>query len=108
MLMASSLVCGVSRSILGQPPSWYISKAYRARAVREPRAVLVEFGLTLPNDVELRVHDSNADMRYLVLPERPASTQGMSEAELAAFITRDCMIGVAKASTVPVPPVAVP
>jgi hypothetical protein len=107
-LICCTLCSCYPRSILGQPPSWYISKAYRARAVREPRAVLAEFGLTLPNDVELRVHDSNADMRYLVLPERPASTQGMSEAELAAFITRDSMIGVAKASTVPMPLVAVP
>src|SRR5580704_2921198 len=107
-LICCTLCSCYPRTVLGQPPSWYISKAYRARAVREPRAVLAEFGLTLPNDVELRVHDSNAEMRYLVLPERPASTQGMSEAELAAFITRDCMIGVAKASTVPVPPVAVP
>lgn len=106
-LVCCTLCSCYPRSILGQPPSWYISKAYRARAVREPRAVLVEFGLTLPNDVELRVHDSNADMRYLVLPERPASTQGMSEDELAAFITRDCMIGVAKASTVPTSPNAV-
>jgi nitrile hydratase len=100
-LVCCTLCSCYPRSILGQPPSWYISKAYRARAVREPRAVLAEFGLALANDVELRVHDSNADMRYLVLPERPASTQGMSEEELAAFITRDCMIGVAKASTVP-------
>lgn len=106
-LICCTLCSCYPRSILGQPPSWYISKAYRARAVREPRAVLAEFGLTLPNGVELRVHDSNADMRYLVLPERPAGTQGMSEAELAAFITRDSMIGVAKASTVPMPPAAV-
>jgi hypothetical protein len=100
-LVCCTLCSCYPRSILGQPPSWYISKAYRARAVREPRAVLAEFGLALANEVELRVHDSNADMRYLVLPERPASTQGMSEEELAAFITRDCMIGVAKASTAP-------
>src|SRR5258708_27747477 len=105
-LVCCTLCSCYPRSILGQPPSWYISKAYRARAVRDPRAVLAEFGLTVPDDVELRVHDSNADMRYLVLPERPASTQDMNEDELAAFITRDCMIGVAKASTVPMSPVA--
>jgi len=101
-LVCCTLCSCYPRSILGQPPSWYISKAYRARAVREPRAVLAEFGLTLPDDVELRVHDSNADMRYLVLPERPAGTEGMSEVELATLVTRDSMIGVAKASSVPV------
>jgi hypothetical protein len=97
-LICCTLCSCYPRTVLGQPPSWYISKAYRARAVREPRAVLAEFGLTLPNDVELRVHDSNADMRYLVLPERPAGTAGMSEPALAALVTRDCMIGVAKIS----------
>jgi nitrile hydratase len=106
-LVCCTLCSCYPRSILGQPPSWYISKAYRARAVREPRAVLAEFGLVLPDDVELRVHDSNADMRYLVLPERPAGAHDRSEDELAAFITRDCMIGVAKASSVPMPPAAV-
>jgi nitrile hydratase alpha subunit len=105
-LVCCTLCSCYPRSILGQPPSWYISKAYRARAVREPRAVLAEFGLTLPDDVELRVHDSNADMRYLVLPERPAGSEGMSQAELAALVTRDSMIGVAKASTVPIAPVS--
>jgi hypothetical protein len=106
-LICCTLCSCYPRSILGQPPSWYISKAYRARAVRDPRAVLAEFGLTVPDDVELRVHDSNADMRYLVLPERPASTQGMGEEELAAFITRDCMIGVARAASVSTSPIAV-
>jgi len=106
-LVCCTLCSCYPRSILGQPPSWYISKAYRARAVRDPRAVLAEFGLTVPDDVELRVHDSNADMRYLVLPERPASTQGMGEEELAAFITRDCMIGVARAASVSTSPIAV-
>jgi hypothetical protein len=105
-LVCCTLCSCYPRSILGQPPSWYISKAYRARAVREPRAVLAEFGLTLSDDVELRVHDSNADMRYLVLPERPAGSEGMSQAELAALVTRDSMIGVAKASTVPIAPVS--
>ncbi|MFD1703304.1 nitrile hydratase subunit alpha [Methylopila henanensis] len=99
-LVCCTLCSCYPRSILGQPPAWYISKAYRARAVREPRAVLAEFGLTVPDDVRLLVHDSNADMRYLVLPERPAGSEGMSEAELAGLVTRDCMIGVAVAPAV--------
>jgi nitrile hydratase len=94
-LICCTLCSCYPRSILGQPPSWYISKAYRARAVFEPAAVLEEFGLTLPADVTIHVHDSNADMRYLVLPERPADTGRMSEEELAGLVTRDCMIGVA-------------
>jgi hypothetical protein len=97
-LVCCTLCSCYPRSILGQPPSWYISKAYRARAVREPRAVLQEFGLALPSAIELRVHDSNADMRYLVLPQRPAGSEALSEGELATLVTRDCMIGVAKAA----------
>jgi nitrile hydratase len=85
------------RELLGLPPSWYKSRAYRARIVREPRAVLAEFGTTLPDDVELRVHDSTADLRYLVVPRRPPGTEGMDEAALAALVTRDAMIGVAPA-----------
>lgn len=96
-LICCTLCSCYPRSILGQPPSWYISKAYRARAVREPRAILNEFGLSVPFDTELRVHDSNADMRYLVLPQRPARTEAMNEDELAKLVTRDSMIGVAKA-----------
>lgn len=88
------------RSILGQPPSWYISKAYRARTVREPARVLEEFGLTLPAQTAIAVHDSNADMRFLVLPLRPAGTDGLTEAALAALVTRDSMIGVAQVSAV--------
>lgn len=84
------------RSILGQPPSWYISKAYRARTVREPAKVLAEFGLLLPDTVPITVHDSNADMRFLVLPLRPAGTEGLSEVRLAELVTRDSMIGVAQ------------
>jgi len=95
-LICCTLCSCYPRSILGQPPSWYISKAYRARAVREPRQILSEFGLDLPDDVELIVHDSNADMRYLVLPERPAGTEGWNEEQLAALVSRDSMIGVAK------------
>ena len=80
---------------LGLPPVWYKSSAYRARAVIEPRAVLQEFGLEVPDDVEVRVWDSTAEIRYLVLPERPAGTAGMSEEQLAELVTRDSMIGVA-------------
>jgi nitrile hydratase len=81
--------------VLGLPPSWYKSPPYRARAVSEPRAVLAEFGLDLGDDVEIRVWDSSAEVRYLVLPMRPAETEGWSEDELAAIVTRDCMIGTA-------------
>src|SRR6516225_5180368 len=84
--------------VLGLPPVWYKSFEYRARIVREPRAVLREFGLDVPPNVELRVWDSSSELRYLVLPERPPGTEGMSEAELAALVTRESMIGMAKAS----------
>ena len=83
--------------VLGLPPTWYKSPAYRAKAVREPRELLREFGLELDDDVKLRVWDSNAEIRYLVLPERPARTEGMGEEELAALVTRDSMIGTARA-----------
>ncbi len=83
------------RWLLGLPPDWYKSRNYRSRVVREPRSVLKEFGLALPQDVTVRVHDSTADMRYLVLPARPAGTDGWSEEQLAAIVTRDTMIGVA-------------
>ena len=83
------------RWLLGLPPDWYKSREYRSRVVREPRAVLAEFGLTLAADVVVRVHDSTADLRYLVLPLRPAATAALSERELAALATRDTMIGVA-------------
>lgn len=82
------------RDLLGLPPAWYKSKAYRARVVHEPRAVLQEFGTSVPDDVEVRVHDSTADMRYLVVPRRPAGTENMSEEELQELISRDTMIGV--------------
>jgi len=81
---------------LGLPPAWYKSAPYRSRAVIDPRGVLEEFGLELANDVEVRVWDSTAEIRYLVLPERPAGTERMSEEELAALVTRDSMVGVAK------------
>ena len=81
--------------VLGLPPVWYKAPAYRSRAVREPRKVLAEFGVELPPETEIRVWDSSAEIRYMVLPIRPEGTEGMSEQELAAFVTRDAMIGVA-------------
>ncbi len=87
------------RNLLGLPPDWYKTRAYRARTVREPRRVLAEFGLELPDDVQVRVHDSTADMRYLVLPARPAGTEDWDKDRLAAIVTRDCMIGTAVAAS---------
>jgi len=83
------------RMLLGIPPEWYKSRNYRSRMVREPRAVLAEFGLSIPGNVQIRVHDSTADMRYIVLPSRPSGTEGWSEERLAGLVNRDCMIGVA-------------
>jgi len=83
------------RMILGAPPDWYKSRDYRARVVRDPRGVLREFGTELPAGIDLRVVDSTADLRYLVLPQRPVGTEEWREAEMAAIVTRDCMIGVA-------------
>jgi len=83
------------RMLLGLPPEWYKSRPYRSRVVREPRKVLAEFGTQIPTKVRIRVHDSNADMRYMVLPMRPAGTEGWDEARLAGLVTRDCLIGVA-------------
>ena len=80
--------------MLGLPPDLYKSREYRSRAVSEPRDVLAEFGTRIPGDVEVRVHDSTADMRYLVLPARPQGTEGWSEERLAAIVTRDAMVGV--------------
>ena len=82
--------------VLGLPPVWYKSAPYRSRAVIDPLGVLAEFGLELPQDVEIRVWDSTAEIRYLVLPERPAGSEKMTEQELAALVTRDAMIGVAR------------
>ena len=82
--------------VLGLPPSWYKDPAYRARVVKEPRAVLAEWGTQLGPDVEVRVYDSSSEVRYLVLPERPAGTESMSEEELAVLVTRDAMVGVRK------------
>ncbi|MCF6443395.1 nitrile hydratase subunit alpha [Nereida sp. MMG025] len=81
------------RNLLGLPPDWYKTRAYRSRTVREPRSVLAEFGVLLPPDVEVRVHDSTADMRYIVIPARPEGTEHMDADALAALVTRDSMIG---------------
>jgi nitrile hydratase subunit alpha len=82
--------------VLGLPPSWYKDPAYRSRVVKEPRAVLAEWGTDLAADVEVRVHDSSSEVRYLVLPERPSGTESLSEEELAGIVTRDAMVGVRK------------
>ncbi len=84
------------RMLLGLPPDWYKSRAYRARTVRDPRAVLREFGTDVGDDVEVRVHDATADLRYMVLPLRPAGTENFDEAALSALVTRDCLIGVTR------------
>jgi nitrile hydratase len=85
--------------VLGLPPSWYKDPAYRSRVVREPRAVLREVGLELGDEVEVRVWDSSSEVRYMVLPERPAGTEGMGDEELVPLITRDSMVGIARALT---------
>jgi nitrile hydratase len=94
-LVVCTLCSCYPRALLGPPPDWYKSLPYRSRAVSEPRAVLAEFGVELGDDVELRVVDSTADIRYLVIPARPTGTDGLSEEQLAALVTRDSMIGVA-------------
>jgi nitrile hydratase len=101
-LIVCTLCSCYPRPVLGLPPDWYKSNAYRSRAVREPRAVLAEFGTVLPEGVTVRVHDSTAEMRYLVLPQRPGGTDGLSETELAELVTRDSMVGV----SLPLPPAA--
>lgn len=93
-LIVCTLCSCYPRPVLGLPPDWYKAKPFRARAVKEPRAVLAEFGTHIPEDVEIRVSDSTAMVRYLVLPQRPAGTEEMNEEQLAALITRDAMIGV--------------
>lgn len=90
--------------VLGLPPAWYKSAAYRARVVRDPRGVLKDFGLELAEDVEVRVWDSTSEIRYLVLPERPAGTQGMTADELAGLVTRNSLVGTEKAITPPMTP----
>jgi nitrile hydratase subunit alpha len=96
-LVVCTLCSCYPRMVLGLPPDWYKSRNYRSRAASEPRAVLREFGTVIPDDVEVRVHDSTADMRYLVMPLRPAGTDGWDEARLAKLVTRDSMVGVAPA-----------
>lgn len=93
-LIVCTLCSCYPRPVLGLPPDWYKAKPYRARAVKEPREVLAEFGTHIPEDVEIRVSDSTAMVRYLVLPQRPAGTEEMNEEQLAALVTRDAMIGV--------------
>ena len=92
-LVVCTLCSCYPRNLLGRPPDWYKSLAYRSRAVVEPRNVMLEFGLEVPEDVEVRVMDSNADLRYMVLPQRPAGTEDLSEQALAALVTRDSLIG---------------
>lgn len=94
-LIVCTLCSCYPRFLLGASPAWYKSRAYRSRAVREPRAVLAEFGTVLPDGVAVEVHDSTAELRYLVVPLRPAGTEGWSAAQLAAIVTRDCLIGTA-------------
>ena len=98
-LVVCTLCSCYPRALLGLPPDWYKSRPYRSRAVREPRAVLAEFGTDVADDVRIRVHDSNANMRYLVMPMRPAGTDGWTQEQLAALVTRDSMIGVSRART---------
>ena len=93
-LIVCTLCSCYPRPVLGLPPDWYKAKPYRARAVKEPRAVLKEFGTEIPDDVEIRVSDSTSMMRYLVLPRRPEGTENFTEEQLAALVTRDAMIGV--------------
>ena len=95
-LVVCTLCSCYPRAILGLPPDWYKSRAYRSRAVRETRKVMAEFGLEIRDDVAVRVHDSTADMRYLVVPKRPKGTEGWSEEKLASIVTRDTMIGIAE------------
>jgi nitrile hydratase len=94
-LVVCTLCSCYPRAVLGYPPGWYKSFAYRSRAVREPRAVLAEWGVNLPDSVEIRVVDSTADYRWMVLPMRPAGTDGWDAARLASLVTRDCLVGVA-------------
>ena len=98
-LIVCTLCSCYPRALLGLPPDWYKSLSYRSRAVVDPRGVLREFGLELRPEVEVRVYDSTADIRYIVIPARPAGTEGLSEEELAGLVTRDSMIGVTQAHT---------
>ena len=97
-LIVCTLCSCYPKMLLGVPPAWYKSLAYRSRTVRDPRGVLAEFGVSVPEGMKVRVHDSTADLRYLVVPERPAGTDALSEDELAELVTRDSMIGTARPS----------
>ncbi len=101
-LIVCTLCSCYPRAILGVPPDWYKSFNYRSRAVVEPRAVMRQFGLELPENVRVAVHDSSADIRYMILPMRPPGTEDMSEEELAGLVTRDCLIGTAVPRSEPV------
>ena len=94
-LVVCTLCSCYPRGLMGQPPDWYKSKSYRSRAVHEPRQVIKEYGTEIPENVTLRVHDSNADMRFMVLPMRPEGTDGWAEEQLAEIVTRDCLVGIA-------------
>ncbi len=98
-LIVCTLCSCYPRAVLGRPPDWYKSFAYRSRAVREPRSVMKEFGFEPPTGVEVVVHDSTADVRYMVLPMRPSGTENLSEEELATLVTRDSLIGVSTPRT---------
>jgi nitrile hydratase len=98
-LLVCTLCSCYPREILGLPPDWYKQKPYRARAVKEPRALLAEFGTVIPDDVEIRVNDSTAMLRYMVLPQRPEGTENFTDEQLASLVTRDAMIGVVRANT---------
>ena len=98
-LLVCTLCSCYPREILGLPPDWYKQKPYRARAVKEPRSLLAEFGTVIPDDVEIRVNDSTAMVRYLVLPQRPQGTENFTQEQLASLVTRDAMIGVVRANT---------
>ena len=97
-LLVCTLCSCYPREILGLPPDWYKQKPYRARAVKEPRALLAEFGTVITDDVEIRVNDSTAMLRYMVLPQRPEGTENFTEEQLASLVTRDAMIGVVRAN----------
>ncbi|MDW3179756.1 MAG: nitrile hydratase subunit alpha [Acidimicrobiia bacterium] len=94
-LVVCTLCSCYPRGLMGQPPDWYKSKSYRSRAVHEPRQVMSEYGTEIPDDVTVRVHDSNADMRFMVLPLRPEGTDDWSEEQLSEIVTRDCLVGIA-------------
>ena len=93
-LIVCTLCSCYPRTLLGLPPDWYKSREYRSRAVSEPRSVLWEFGTKIPTEVEVKVHDSTADLRYLVLPQRPAGTEHLTEDELTSLVKRDSMVGI--------------